>query len=254
MKTSCTVSRMHLFLSFSRAHRRLLLVCVRAGRLWASGHVDFTSSVKRLATDESPAEPQRRGEGWVRQGETERKTGLVFWWELTCVWDRVRRWLWFCVAGSSFSEVSVCLAVCQEPVGGRLVHSEIHSADVGGRLPFTRHKNQESDCTQTHTATHRVQQDDEWTTIKHLLSSFLLHRVSSQLFFSSLFSLFSSLLYVSKKLEAVLMCVCVCVIRQVHHCCYCAFIFIFVLHIMASVNNSCWHPVCVCAPFTSFVM
>lgn len=135
---SYTVNKISFYLS--HMHTDICYCCVSELSGFWSCWFDFIckASVERWVTS---GEPQRRERdemcetGRVRQ---EWSWWLrVFWWEVTCVWDRVGRWLWFCVAGSSFSEVSVCLAVCQESVGGRLVHSEIHSAAVGGRLPFT---------------------------------------------------------------------------------------------------------------------
>lgn len=54
-------------------------------------------------------------------GEEDRNgVGVLMGSDMACVWDGAGRcWLWFWAAGGWFSEVSACLAVCQEPVGGR---------------------------------------------------------------------------------------------------------------------------------------
>ncbi len=258
-------------------------------------------------------EPQRR-ERCVRQGLTERKTG-VFWWEVTCVclWWGLPPWALVLWSERVFGSVSGA---------GRRENSFIqkssalllwvaHSFTVSFRTTHTQTHTQTQTQTHTHTHTHTHRETQRHThthtessagwcwlgrsysSIYSLLIFFItscLAYPDLALFFSSLhsssllslfvfsfcsspvissllpFNLFcflisfftSSLLfslliqrdvialtsvYVPKSRSCSDVCVCVC--EQVRYCCYCTFIFICVLHITASVNNSCRHPVCV---------
>ncbi len=164
-----------------------------AGWLWGSGHVDLTSSVKRLASDESQRRAAEGRERRVRRGLMERKTGVCLGWGLPLwalvLWsERVFGSVSGAGRGRSRSFRNPLLCCCGWPTHSQSLSEPHARTHTHARTHARTHAH-------THTHTHTHTRSSDWATVKHLFSSHLFHHIKSRLSWLGPLLLYSHLFF-----------------------------------------------------------